>query len=325
MFKQILKFLFAGALLYWLFSKGKLDFSLIERSLNHQWEWFFCFLFLIGSVLITTLRWKSILEIKSRVQFSFFSILKLTWIGLMFNTALPGAVSGDIIKLVYAKNLDKSLDKTFLVTSVIFDRIIGLFGLLTLLGIFSVINYADLTMRSKELTNMVHFNFLLVIGMIVFLAILFLPEKIQQIGLNFARKIPIVKNHLAKTLEQVWLIGRNKKLIVTTILLSVVCHVFNIMAFWTLVKPFITADIPTRYAFSFIPIGFLTLAIPVAPAGLGVGHAVFDKLFSFFGQMNGASLFNFQFLATVIVNLCGIVPYLFHRDKTLDKKTLEDS
>lgn len=325
MFKQILKFLFAGALLYWLYNSGKLKFDLIEQSLNHPFHWVFCFIFLIGSVFITTLRWKSILEIKSQIKFTFPAILKLTWIGLMFNTALPGAVSGDIIKLVYAKNLDKSLDKTFLVTSVIFDRIIGLFGLLTLLGVFSVINYADLTARSNELANMIHFNFLLVFGMILFLIILFLPAKIQEIGLNLARKIPVVKNHLAKTLAQVWLIGRNKKLILTTILLSVVCHIFNIMAFWTLAKPFITADIPTRYAFSFIPIGFLTLAIPVAPAGLGVGHAVFDKLFSFFGQMNGASLFNFQFLATVIVNLCGIVPYLFHRDKSLDKKTLEDT
>lgn len=324
MIKQILKFLFAFALLYWLYSSGKLKFDLIGQSLNHQWHWFFCFLFLIGSVLITTLRWKSILEIKSKIKFTFPAILKLTWIGLMFNTALPGAVSGDIIKLVYAKNLDRSLDKTFLVTSVIFDRIIGLFGLLTLLGIFSIINYADLTSKSNELTNMVHFNFLLVFGMIIFLVILFLPAKIQDLGLTFARKIPIIKNHLAKTLEQVWLIGRNKKLILITILLSVICHVFNIMAFWTLAKPFITSNIPTRYAFSFIPIGFLTLAIPIAPAGLGVGHAVFDKLFSYFGQMNGASLFNFQFLATVIVNLCGVFPYLFHRDKSLDNKVLED-
>lgn len=325
MFKQIFKLLFAGGLLYWLYSSGKLKFDLIEQSLNHGWHWFFCFLFLIGSVLITTLRWKSILEIKSQIKFTFPSILKLTWIGLMFNTALPGAVSGDIIKLVYAKNLDSSLDKTFLVTSVIFDRIIGLFGLLTLLGIFSAINYGELTTRSSDLTNMIHFNFLLVFGMLIFLVVLFLPTKIQEIILNIARKMPVIKNHLAKTLEQVWLIGQNRKLIVTTILLSVVCHIFNIMAFWTLVKPFLVADIPTRYAFSFIPIGFLTLAIPVAPAGLGVGHAVFDKLFSFFGQMNGASLFNFQFLATVIVNLCGVIPYLFHRDKALDKKTLEDS
>lgn len=325
MIKQIFKLLFAGGLLYWLYNSGKLKFDLIEQSLNHGWHWFFCFVFLIGSVLITTLRWKSILEIKSQIKFTFPSILKLTWIGLMFNTALPGAVSGDIIKLVYAKNLDKSLDKTFLVTSVVFDRIIGLFGLLMLLGIFSVINYAELTARSAELTNMIHFNFLLVFGMLLFLIVLFLPPNIQEFGLNLARKIPLVKKHLSKTLEQVWLIGRNKKLIVTTILLSVVCHVFNIMAFWTLVKPFITADIPTRYAFSFIPIGFLTLAIPVAPAGLGVGHKAFDVLFSFFGQMNGASLFNFQFIATVLVNLCGVVPYLFHRDKSLDKKTLEDT
>jgi len=316
MIKQVLKFLFAGGLLYWLFSKGKLDFSLIGRSLDHKMEWVLCIVFLLSSVFITTYRWKTILETKSSHPFRFFSVLKLTWIGLMFNTVLPGAVTGDLIKLVYARNIDKSLDKTFLITSVAMDRILGLFGLLTLLGISSIFNYGELSSTSPELSKLIQFNFLLTFGMIVFLVILFLPLSAQENIKQLVSKLPVIKNHAVKTLEQVWLIGKNRKMILMAIFVSVFCHIFNIMAFWTLVKPFFTHELPTRYAFSFIPIGFLTVALPISPAGLGVGHAMFDKLFSFFGIMNGASLFNFYFISNVFINLFGIFPYLAHKEKT---------
>ncbi len=316
MLKQLLKFALAGVLLYWLFSQGKLDFSLINRSLDHHLEWFLCIVFIITSVLITTYRWRSILMTKSKVIFSFFSILKLTWIGLLFNTVLPGAVSGDLIKLVYARNIDKTLDKTFLVTSVVMDRILGLFGLLTLLTISSILNYQELVQTSSELEKLIHFNFLLGLGMVVFIIVLFLPVPVQDKLKTIVIKLPVIKNHAVKTLEQIWLIGRHKKMVLTAIGMSVFCHVLNIMAFWTLIGPFFTHSIPTRYAFSFIPIGFLTVAIPITPAGLGVGHTVFDKLFALFHMSNGASLFNFYLISNVFVNLLGVLPYLTHKGKT---------
>lgn len=316
MIKQIFKFLFAFLLLYYLFAQGKIDLSIISQSLNNKFAWALCFSFLLGTVLLTTLRWKLLLETKSSIKFNYFSILKLSWIGLMFNTALPGAVSGDIIKLVYAKNIDKSLDKTFLVTSVVLDRAFGLFGLITLLGFFSVFNYFEISSKSNELANMIHFNFFLVLGMIGFILVLFVPVKFQQPIINFASKIPVIKNHAVKTLHQFWLIGDRKLMVLGIIILSVACHVFNVLAFWSLAKPFFTTDIPTSYAFTFVPIGMVSIAIPISPAGLGIGHAVFDKLFHFFGQAGGASLFNFQFIANVVINLFGIIPYLFYSDKS---------
>ena len=52
------------------------------------------------------------------------------------------------------------------------------------------------------------------------------------------------------------------------------------------------------------------MAIPIAPAGIGVGHAVFDTLFGLFGINNGASLFNIYLLAIVAESLTGAIPYL---------------
>lgn len=68
-------------------------------------------------------------------------------------------------------------------------------------------------------------------------------------------------------------------------------------------------------ALAFIPIGLMTLALPVAPSGLGVGHAIFQKLFELSHITNGASLFNLYFVVTLIVNVIGVVPYLMTKTK----------
>jgi len=63
-------------------------------------------------------------------------------------------------------------------------------------------------------------------------------------------------------------------------------------------------------ALAFIPIGLMTLALPVAPSGLGVGHAIFQKLFELSAITNGASLFNLYFVVCLVVNIFGVIPYL---------------
>ena len=62
-----------------------------------------------------------------------------------------------------------------------------------------------------------------------------------------------------------------------------------------------------------MPIGMMAVAVPISPAGLGVGHAIFDGLFKLYGTFNGASLFNLYFLTTISVNLMGIFPYLMFK------------
>lgn len=94
------------------------------------------------------------------------------------------------------------------------------------------------------------------------------------------------------------------------IVVSMMAHFFGILAFWRLTSPFYDIAIPLRFAFAFMPLGLMAMAIPITPAGLGVGHAIFDTLFSYFGQKNGASLFNLYFITYVFLNLLGCIAYL---------------
>jgi uncharacterized membrane protein YbhN (UPF0104 family) len=100
----------------------------------------------------------------------------------------------------------------------------------------------------------------------------------------------------------------------------------NVFSFWIICSPFFEVPLSFQYAFTFIPLGLVSIAIPITPAGLGVGHAIFGTLFSYFGVNNGASLFNLYFLMMISLNLLGTIPYLLSgkRHTLKDAEALEN-
>lgn len=304
------KLLIATGIIYWLFQKGQIDFTLIPRSLNYKLHWATYFALIITAVLISNLRWRSILHLKSSQSLPIFATLKMTWIGLFFNSMLPGAVSGDLVKVFYARKLDHVFSNSFLLTSVFIDRIFGLLGLLILAGIFGVINYHEVAGISPEIKLLLHTNFLLCAGAATFLGTLFIPDRYQNKIKELIEKIPFIGTKINKIFIQLWLIGKSKKTVFTCILMGMAGQSLLITGFWMLTIPFCDTPISLLNAFIFMPVGFITIAIPITPAGLGVGHAIFNTLFAYFGVNGGASLFNLYFIGMLFVNLLGAIPYI---------------
>ncbi len=320
MIKTLLKVLFAVAIIWWLFSKGHLDFGMVPKVLERPDLLAVIFGFFFFNIIITSYRWKFLLEIKASRKLPIKKILSLTWVGIFFSTFLPGAVTGDIIKLVYAKDLDKHLNKTFLVTSALFDRIIGMFGLLILMGTTSIIFYSELVATSPQMKPLLFFNFMLCLGMFIFYLTIFIPHHYQLMILHLVEKIPAVGPKIKHLLDQVWLIGRAKKVVLITTAMSTFSQTGSVFAFWFLTKPFYNVEVAFKYAATFIPIGLITVAIPISPSGAGVGHEAFRQLFESIGVTGGASLFNLFFLALVCFNLVGVIPYLFIGKKKITKE-----
>ncbi len=310
MFKALLKFIFAAVIIAWLLRSDKLDFSLITQSIQSGWNWAICLVLIIIQDAVSGLRWRMLLRVKSSAPLPALSMIKLTWIGLFFNSVLPGAVTGDLIKLVYARDLDRTLDRTFLVTSALMDRILGLIGLLFLLGVFSLSHYAELAAMGPKMRTILQFNVILFIGVILFLALLFLPEKITLPARFWLGRIPILGARIKKTLDQVWLIGAHKGVIFRCLLVSIILQFMNVLGFWAITAPFYGKALTLMEVFTFVPLGQMALAVPISPAGLGVGHVIFETLFSFVGVERGASLFNLYFVCIVAVNLFGFFPYI---------------
>lgn len=307
----------------WLFNSGKLDFSLLKSSLQYKGAWALSLLLTFANLAIGTLRWKYLLEAKSNIKLKFLAVLRVQWIGLLFNTVLPGAVTGDLIKLLYARDLDKKLDKMFLLASVLLDRILGLFGFICILGISGAIYYNDLSQKAPDIRHLIHFNFVLFFFLMVFFLFMFMPQTGQNKMVELMEKIPRLGPKLARPFQEIWVLGSGKRRILVTVLISMLSQICNIIAFWNLAAHFFPHHVPLKYAFTFIPIGLISIAIPITPAGLGVGHLVFDKLFMYFQVPKGASLFNFYFILATIANIIGIVPYLMSGKKHTLKETAE--
>ncbi len=310
MIKTLLKSILGIALVVWLIQSGKLNFSLITASLQNGPEMIYGLALIILQGAIAALRFLLIVNAKSKDKNSYFKILKLNWIGMFFSTIIPGAVSGDLIKFFYLKKANPSMTKTILFTSLFLDRILGLLGLLFISTIISTLFYSDIVAHSPKLIHALRFNYFLFVGGLAIFVIIFSSKRLQKIIMHFIFKIPTVGKKITPKLEQVFSFNGHKKTLYLCLLISVLNQFLNILGFWIIASPFFQVQIPLQYLFSFIPIGLIAVAIPISPAGLGVGHAIFQNLFTFVNISNGADLFNLYFITNVSVNLLGVIPYI---------------
>lgn len=308
--KITLKFAFAIGLIFWLVNSGKLDFSVLAQAMGDPWRMLSGFALVIFVLWLGCWRYYLILIDKITVKVSFKKVAVLNWIGLFFNSVLPGNVSGDIVKIFYIKKIDPTLTKRFLLGSVLIDRFVGLFGLISILGIFSLINYSQLSSLSKDIKIILDINLALFACVIFsYLALFFFQDLPAKLLRPLKTISPLSK--LADKLIDIWenlCLFRRRILMLTAI--SLIIQGMTVVNFWYITHPFAQGEFLFRYAFSLIPVGFVAIAIPIAPSGLGVGHAVFHQLFAFLGVSNGASLFNIYFVIMLLANLLGAIPYL---------------
>ena len=308
--KTALKILFTLGLVTWAVMEGQLDFSLVKEGFRHFNLLLLSFGILTVQAVLMGLRWRILLKTKLSGPLPWREIVKINWIGLFFSSFLPGVVTGDLVKLLYVRDFDPSIDKTFLVMSVVLDRTLGLSGLILLMGFFTLFNFSELILLGPSMMGVLIFDAILFLLALLFLAILFLPSKMTTMLEGLFGKIPFVGKAASKTLGQIWIIGKNKKAVGKALLLSALIQFLHIMAFWIVTSPFYDRPLEFSWAVSLIPLGDIAIALPISPSGIGVGHMAFQTLFEFVGIPNGANLFNLYFIVMVSVNLLGVFPYI---------------
>lgn len=309
-----LKILVAAGLIGWLLQSGKLDFSLLKDLLAHPAAIVFAAALAIFNFLLISYRWKNILTARSSSHIPVTGIFWITWIGQFFSSVLPGSVSGDLVKLLYVQKYDSTFSKKFIFATILIDRIIGLAALILMVGLSSLLFSGHILENAPAMEPLLKINYLLsglvILGIIVF--ILF-PHFVEALFIRFERIfLPTVWNKIGALWNDLVSI---KKQLLQGLCVSFFVQFIGVLIFWFLIHPFVEGKMDFIQALAFIPLGVMTLALPVAPSGLGVGHAIFQKLFEFSGIDNGASLFNLFFVVTLAVNVLGAIPYLLTRSK----------
>lgn len=322
---NLLKMLFVALLLYWMVSTGKIDINQMIVSFQNPAilipavaVWIF------GPVLLGTIRWWLLLR-AADLECSFWAALKLQLVGFFFNTAMPGAVGGDIVKAIYiVKDQPKPSGKTSALLTVLLDRIVGLIGLFST-GAIAVLIHFDMLMATPMTAALVKGLGVVFVGAVVFLGFIFIPYRDGHDPFRYFLTKPFPA---FKTIIGIYDALRKYRtrpgILFSTIGLSMCIQLMFLMFMGHLGtqlygESFNTALLPTVF-----PFGILVTALPIAPGGMGVGHAAFEKLFQLVGLPGGANLFNIYTITQLALNLCCFIPYLISFKKVSMEQISED-
>jgi len=314
-FINILKLLVAAALIGWLLTSGKLDFKLLASLKHHPITVGLAVVLSIINFGFVSYRWRSILMARSTVEIPLPGMLKITWIGQFFSSVLPGSVSGDLVKILYVQRYEKTFSKQFLFASILIDRLMGLSGLIILVGISSLCFSSHILENAPAMEPLLKINYLMVFAVLLSITLFmywhqFIRGVLVSLGSKF---LPKLFERIISLWDDLVLIRTR---MVKAVAYSVVIQLMGVVVFWSLIYPFVGEKMDFVQALAFIPLGLMALALPIAPSGLGVGHAIFQKLFEYSGIDNGASLFNIYFVVTLVVNVLGVIPYLISKRET---------
>ncbi len=303
------KLFVAAALLVWLQKKGQLDFA--QLRLFQENPWLVCatlFYFFVGLVFLGTWRWKTLLK-GAGYTLTWTRAVTLQMTGFFFNSVMPGAVGGDIIKIAYVIRDNPGRSKSQVMMTALLDRIVGLAGLFLVCWVMFLLNLGTI----RELPV---FSSLLLItsgvslGFIAFFFAALYHYKGQDPFLRILQlKIPGF-GFIEKLYNAMRVYRYARKDILASLTISIGIQFISLLLFY-FISTKVTSQYPSFAKVAVIyPIGVTTTAIPITPAGLGVGHVAFDQLFQLVGLDHGANAFNLFALSQLFLNLIGFIPYL---------------
>lgn len=281
--KNLIRPTVALIFLFILIKKGPFELEQIKFILMQKQIVLTGFVLIFIQFLLTAYRWKKIVQQKTQLKIS--NAFQLTLIGQFFSFFIPGGVGGDIVKALELSRTN-TVSKSDALSTVLADRILGLFSMIFFSLLFLALDYS--AEPKPILLKYVLFSAGLFTVMLLGLSIG--PWVLKLITALLGDANNSLSHFIHKTLNSFALTFttfKNFKLMSFVVLLSLVLQVISIY-FMSLIVESLGVEIPSLLIFfSLCCFGFLASAIPITPAGVGVGQAAFYFLFSGFSTELG--------------------------------------
>ncbi len=313
--KPLLKVAVAGALIYWIVSRGSLDFSVIGK-LVHPGFILVSFGLTLFNIATNNYRWMLLMRAQG-FETSNRETLPLTFIGLFFNFAMPGGVGGDVIKGYYLVQ-DHVTRRLAAATSIIMDRLIGLFSMI-LFSIVAILVDPSIVTRSPHLKTLS----VSIIGVFLAFCLFFgvaLSRRVKRWAvLDRAFSLLPGGNLLRRFFDVLHSYRNSIKTLLVALGLSVISQASALMVF-VVSGEAMGFSLPLSIYFMCVPLGLIATSLPIAPAGLGVGQAVFLFLFTWAsGQESplGPNLITVNQAILFVFGLVGAVVYFARKRPSL--------
>ena len=239
---------------------------------------------LYGVALIFTIwRWQLLLDVQG-IRLPFSKITALSMIGIFFNLVIPGAVSGDLIKMLYIAPQAKGRT-TEAVLTIFLDRVLGLLGLF-LVGLVSIVISLKFLMSAEPVIQLgaltvgvgciclmlgwglmeyrKHFQRVPIVANLINRIERFVPEKIKEAVTRFILALDIY--------------GDSRQVVVKAIILSMLVHVCLSLTVFCVGRGFHETKLSANRYFLSTQVANAVGAIPITPSGIGSRDVAF-KLF----------------------------------------------
>ena len=319
----LLKLVIVLSILIYLVRSGRLNFEklLLFRDAPEILAFMVGVLVLIVVPLATFRWWLLLRAIGLPVELK--QTLLLTWIGNFFNTTLPGAVTGDVVKGYYVIKAQQEEGRTRALMTLLIDRFVGLFGLIVMAFLALVFNL-ELILSQENMHSLAWMIVtLFVLTMLFYFIVMFPFKEGRDPFIRLFNRLPASKLTI-KVYSAFKRFQHQKKTLLLTLVLAIGIHSLIALIFFQVAHLIGVKEMNLATQFFLMPIGLITVAIPIAPGGIGIGHVAFESLYQLAGLSGGADIFNLFIIVQLGVFLLGGIPYFLYSSEYKIPENPED-
>jgi uncharacterized protein (TIRG00374 family) len=294
-----------------LIERGHLSLEALGTAIA-RWPWVLAgWIATAAATLIAIVRWHFLMSTQE-LEVPFRRTLSTALIGAFFGVALPGMASGDLVKGFYITRVTPGRGEDA-ISTVLFDRVLGLSGLI-LLACASLALAAPRGLPADGLGRSLQFavgaSGLCVIAF--FGALLGVSEERDPILAALRRRSGRHKiiDSIRQVFEGVRVYHRERLVTFCGLTASIVVHTLMVTAWVCYVKAMALEGIPGTALFVVVPTALLVTALPIAPAGIGIGHTAFLAVFALLGSSHGADLYNLAMAYLLLQGAIGGLVYV---------------
>jgi len=308
--KLILKILIVFGLFYYLSDKGLISWTAFRMGIRNYDHFIPGIGMLVFCSLLGVIRWQTLLRAQD-IRLPFLRTLQLHFIGNFFNVALPGAVSGDLVKAFYiAKESPGDRAKAF--GSILLDRIVGI-SALVLVAVGALWIQKDSLSGTPVIAGVKTFIWVSGVCVFVFYGYLFLMKETWDPILKFLNVLEKISNKfgsLTRIYQGVLIYQRRKKSVFSALAISITIHLGAGYACLQFARALLEYTLEASQIYVVAPLGLLVTAVPLLPGGVGTGHAAFGFFFQLIGSLKGADIFSLYVLGQLMIGGVGGLVYL---------------
>jgi uncharacterized membrane protein YbhN (UPF0104 family) len=302
----------------------------ISRGLAYVWRrfavermpvhWgFFLLAFTVGfaATVSTFYRWY-ILVRAVKLPFRVADSMRLGFIGVFFNTFLPGSVGGDAIKAWFISK--EQSRRTVAIATVIMDRAIALWALVWFVAFLGVAFWVAglLTGDGAEQCRKIVLVAVSIVvsSTLVWQALGLLPDARAQRFAERLSHLPKLGGPAAEFWRAVWMYRCRPGTVYGVLGISLAGHVGFVLLYYFSMRTLWDAgsgqEVPTlAQHFLIVPIGMVIQAMPLFPGGAGIGELGFGLLYGWLGASEASGVLGSLVMRvnTWIIGLIGYVVY----------------